>query len=110
VSLKSIAKAPNQKVTRRPKCFLLSSSDGLVQIFVTLLHPSEIPQKHISEKVGLSYLISKAFELMQEAAQLGFVEIVTVSTPNNWKAKQFQKRPLRELHEQPKELGYMMVG
>ena len=45
---KSIAKVPNQKVTRRPKCFSLfqnvflssssssSSSDGLVQICVTL--------------------------------------------------------------------------
>ena len=33
VALKSIAKVPNQKVARQPKCF--SSSDGLVQICMT---------------------------------------------------------------------------
>ena len=39
VALKSIAKVPNHKVTRRPKCFSSSSSsssDELVQICVTL--------------------------------------------------------------------------
>ena len=36
VALKSIAKVPNEKVARRPKCFLSSSSDGLVQICMTL--------------------------------------------------------------------------
>ena len=39
MALKTIAKVPNQKVARRPKCFLSSSSsssDGLVQICVTL--------------------------------------------------------------------------
>ena len=33
MALKSIAKVPNQKVARQPKCF--SSSDGLVQICMT---------------------------------------------------------------------------
>ncbi len=73
------------------------SGDGVI-------HPSELAQKHISEKVGQSYPISKAIELMEEAAHLGFGDIETVSTPNNRKVKRFRKHTLDELTEQPKEL------
>jgi len=60
VVLKSIAKVPNQKVTKRPKCF--SSSDGLVQICVT--HGFRTKQQHFSLTSALAMLFSR-FEVTQ---------------------------------------------
>ena len=48
-----------------------------------VIMPSEISQKHISEKVGSSYPVSKALELIGEAAQLGFGEIDDHTSPHN---------------------------
>ncbi len=73
------------------------SADGILQ-------PSEVAQKHISEKVGQSYPIAKAVELMHEASDLGFGELETVMTPNNRQVKQFRKRPLQALDDHSKEL------
>ena len=37
--------------------------------------PAEVSQKHICEKVGLSYPTSKALEIMRQAETLGYGEI-----------------------------------
>ena len=62
-----------------------------------VLKASDIAQKHLSEKVGSSYPISKAVELMAEAEHLGFGTVETVSTPNNRLAKRFRKCPITDL-------------
>ena len=51
------------------------STDGII-------YPSEAAQKHISEKVGQSYPISKAIDLMTEAAEMGFGTLETAQTNN----------------------------
>ena len=52
------------------------STDGII-------YPSEFAQKHISEKVGQSYPISKAIDFMTEAAEMGFGTLETAQTTNN---------------------------
>ena len=63
-----------------------------------VLNLSDISQKHISEKVGSSYPIHKAVELIEEAEQLGFGTVVTTETANKRIVKRFRKRPLSELN------------
>ena len=63
-----------------------------------VIMPSEISQKHISEKVGSSYPVSKALELIGEAARLGFGEIDDHTSPHNRRiTKWFTKRKLDAL-------------
>ena len=45
-----------------------------------IIYPSEVAQKHISEKVGQSFPISKAIDLMTEAAEMGFGTLETTQT------------------------------
>lgn len=42
--------------------------------------PSEVSQKHISERVGVSYPPSKAIEILEQAARLGYGTIVDFTT------------------------------
>ena len=65
--------------------------------------PSEVSQKHISEKVGGSYPTSKAIEALEEAVRLGYGTIEDCTTPNNRTVKQFRKRPFSELTNECKE-------
>lgn len=60
--------------------------------------PSEVSQKHISDKVGSSYPTSKAVELISEAARLGYGTIDNHETPNKRVVKRFRKRKLDELN------------
>ncbi len=62
-------------------------SDGFIS-------PSVIGQKHISERVGSSYPVSKAVELMETAATMGFGEFVDMQTSSNRKLRKFRKRRL----------------
>ena len=57
-----------------------------------IIYPSEVAEKHISEKVGQSYPITKAIDLMTETAELGFGTLETATTTNNCTVKQFRKR------------------
>ena len=54
--------------------------------------PSEVSQKHISEKVGGSYPTSKAIEALEEAVRLGYGTMGDCTTPNNRTVKQFRNR------------------
>ncbi len=63
------------------------------------INPSTVGQKHISERVGTSYPVSKANELLETAADLGFGEFVVVHTPSNRNIRKFKKRRLEELPE-----------
>ena len=65
---------------------------------------SDIAQKHIFLKVGSSYPTSKAVELMEEAEQLGFGSVETITTPNQRSAKRFRKRPIADLSPEFREL------
>ena len=65
---------------------------------------SDIAQKHIFLKVGSSYPTSKAVELMEEAEQLGFGSVETITTPNNRSAKRFRKRLIADLSPECQEL------
>ena len=65
--------------------------------------PSEVSQKHISEKVGASYPTSKAVETLTEAEELGFGTIQDVVTPNKRKVKLFRKRKFEELSSECRE-------
>jgi len=68
-----------------------------------IITPSEVSQKHISERVGVSYPTSKAIEILEEAARLGYGTIVDFTTPNKRTVKQFRKRRLEELTHECKE-------
>ena len=59
--------------------------------------PSEVSQKHISERIGGSYPIAKAMEVLEEAQKLGFGTLQDSVTPNKRVVKQFRKRPFEEL-------------
>ena len=65
------------------------SSDGII-------YPSEVAQKHITEKVGQSYPISKA-------AELGFGTLETATT-NNRTVKRFRRRRLSQLSDDATQL------
>ena len=73
------------------------SADGII-------YPSEVAQKHISEKVGQSYPISKAINLMTEAAEMGFGTLETTQTTNNRTVRRFRKRRLSELSDDTTQL------
>lgn len=73
------------------------SSDGII-------YPSEVAQKHISEKVGQSYPISKAIDLMADAAEMGFGTLETATTTNNRTVKRFRKRRLSQLSDDATQL------
>ena len=73
------------------------SADGII-------YPSEVAQKHISEKVGQSYPISKAIDLMTEAAEMGFGTLETTQTTNNRTVRRFRKRRLSELSDDTTQL------
>ena len=73
------------------------SADGII-------YPSEVAQKHISEKVGQSYPISKAIDLMTEAAEMGFGTLETTQTTNNRTVRRFRKRHLSELSDDTTQL------
>ena len=73
------------------------SSDGII-------YPSEVAQKHISEKVGQSYPITKAIDLMTEAAELGFGTLETATTTNNRTVKRFRKRRVSQLSDDATQL------
>ena len=66
------------------------SSDGII-------YPSEVAQKHITEKVGQSYPISKA-------AELGFGTLETATTTNNRTVKRFRRRRLSQLSDDATQL------
>lgn len=66
------------------------SSDGTIT-------PSEISQKHLSEKVGQSYPCSKALELLRDAESLGFGKVEESVSHNNRKVLFFRKRPYEDL-------------
>jgi len=57
-----------------------------------IITPSEVSQKHISERVGVSYPTSKAIEILEEAARLGYGTIVDFTTPNKHTVKQFTQQ------------------
>ena len=65
--------------------------------------PSEVSQKHISERVGGSYPTSKAIEALEEAVKLGYGTIEDCITPNNRTVKHFRKRHFSELTNECKE-------
>ncbi len=66
---------------------------------------SLIAQKHISSKVEGSYPVTKAKELLETAAQLGFGSLETVVTPQNKrKVTKFRKTLYTELSPPAKEL------
>ncbi len=67
-------------------------SDGFIS-------PSVIGHKHVSERVGSSYPVSKAVELMETAATMGFGEFVDFQTSSNRKLRKFRKRRLELLPE-----------
>ena len=69
-----------------------------------VLKLSEIAQKHISQKVGMSYPTSKAAELIDEAANLGFGDVLSTETPNRRASIHFKKRPLSDLNETCREI------
>ena len=46
----------------------------------SIIYPSEVAQKHISEKMGQSYPISKAIDLMTDPAEMGFGTLETATT------------------------------
>ena len=73
------------------------ASDGII-------YPSEVAQKHISEKVGQSYPISKAIDLMADAAEMGFGTLETATTTNNHTVKRFRKRRLSQLSDDATQL------
>lgn len=68
-----------------------------------IILPSEVSQKHISEKVGPSYPIAKAVEILEQAVQLGFGTMEDILTPNKRKTKRFRKRPLSDISEECKQ-------
>lgn len=57
---------------------------------MALLLRQRFSQKHISERVGVSYPTSKAIEILEEAARLGYETIVDFTTPNKHTVKQFR--------------------
>ena len=57
-----------------------------------------------SEKVGQSYPISKAIDLMTEAAEMGFGTLETTQTTNNRTVRRFRKRRLSELSDDTTQL------
>lgn len=65
--------------------------------------PSEVSQKHISERVGGSYPTSKAIETLEEAVKLGYGTMEDCVTPNNRTVKHFRKRRFSELTHACKE-------
>ena len=65
--------------------------------------PSEVSQKHISERVGGSYPTSKAIETLEEAVKLGYGTMDATVTPNNRTVKHFRKRLFSELTQECKE-------
>lgn len=65
-----------------------------------IIMPSEVSQKHISEKVGASYPASKAMELIEEAVSQGYGELEESQSPNKKITKRFRKRKLCELSEE----------
>ena len=72
------------------------SGDGIIM-------PSEVSQKHISEKIGCSYPTAKAVELILQAADLGYGEVEEYYTPNKRSIKRFRKRPLNDLSTECRE-------
>ena len=62
-----------------------------------LINPSTLGQKHISEKVGSSYPVKKAIELLKKVSEMGFGEMVDVETPTKRKVSKFRKRQLQDL-------------
>ncbi len=75
-----------------------------------ILHLSDVCQKHISEKVGSSYPVSKATELVNTAAHLGYGEVIEVSTPNRRAITRFRKRKLSDLSAQDSEYQRQQVS
>ena len=69
-----------------------------------VLKLSEIAQKHISQKVGTTYPTSKAGELIDEAANLGFGDVLSTETPNRRASIHFKKRPLSDLNATCREI------
>ncbi len=63
------------------------------------LTPSIIGHKHISERVGSSYPVTKAIELLGIAVDMGFGEFVEIETPSKRKVKKFKKRQLEDLDD-----------
>ena len=73
--------------------------------------PSEVSQKHISERVGASYPTSKAIEALEEAVKLGYGIMEDCVIPNNRTIKHFRKRPFSELtHESKRQLKKVKVN
>lgn len=65
--------------------------------------PSEVSQKHISERVGSSYPTSKALELLDGAVQLGYGELEEHETSTRRRIRRFRKRRLSDLSSDCKE-------
>lgn len=65
---------------------------------------SEVAQKHISERVGCSYPVEKAVDLMKGAEQLGYGEVETATTPTRRTYTKFRKRKYDQLSENSKQL------
>lgn len=59
--------------------------------------PSELSQRHISERVGSSYPTNKATELIERVVQLGYGRIEQYETPNKRPLKRFSKHRLDDL-------------
>lgn len=68
-----------------------------------VITPSDISQKHISEKVGTSYPTSKAIELIEIAVERGFGKAQDYTTPNKRSSTRFLKRPFSDLSNLSKE-------
>ena len=65
--------------------------------------PSDLSQKHISERVGPSYPTSKAVELIEKVVDLGYGTIKEYQTPSKRPIKRFVKHPLSDLTNNCKE-------
>ena len=55
--------------------------------------------KHLSERVGQSYPVNKALEMLREAESLGFGTVSETSTPTKRKVTVFRKRRYEDLSE-----------
>ena len=61
------------------------------------IHPSVVTQNHISERGGGSYPVKKVIELFENAADLGFGDIVVHKTPLKRKGEEVQEKGTQRL-------------
>ena len=78
-------------------CANFKANDGTIT-------PSEVSQKHISEKVGQSNPTAKAVELLKEAESMGFGSLEDITPANKRKTVVFRKRSYCHLTEECQEI------